>query len=95
MPDAPSRPQFAELLDEGLEPFEIPHLWLASDDADVYVDITKTLETKIASLEAHVSQGVGDSMDWVRERALELGEKGGFDYAEGFKTFDLRDEDVD
>ena len=95
MPDAPSRPQFAELLDEGLEPYEIPQLWLSSDDADTYVDITKTLETKIASLEAHVSQGVGESMDWVRERARQEGEKGGFEYAEGFKTFDLRDEDVD
>lgn len=95
MPDAPSRPQFSELLDEGLEPFEIPHLWLASDDADTYVDITKTLETKIASLEAHVSQGLGDALDWVRERAQELGEQGGFEYAEAFKTFDLRDEDVD
>jgi LmbE family N-acetylglucosaminyl deacetylase len=95
MPDAPSRPQFAELLDEGLEPFEIPNLWLASDDADTYVDITKTLETKISSLEAHVSQGLGDAMPWVRERARELGEDGGFEYAEGFKAFDLRDEDVD
>jgi LmbE family N-acetylglucosaminyl deacetylase len=95
MPDAPSRPQFSELLDEGLEPFEIPHLWLASDDADTYVDITKTLETKIASLRAHVSQGVGESIEWVRERARELGEQGGFEFAEGFKTFDLLDEDVD
>jgi LmbE family N-acetylglucosaminyl deacetylase len=94
MPDAPSRPQFAELLDEGLEPFEIPHLWLSSDDADTYVDITKTLETKIASLLAHVSQGVGDSMDWVRERGQQEGEKAGVEYAEGFKTFDLLDEDV-
>ena len=95
MPDAPSRPQFSELLDEGLEPYEIPNLWLSSDDADTYVDITKTLETKIASLEAHVSQGLGDALDWVRERAQELGEQGGFEYAEAFKTFDLRDEDVD
>jgi hypothetical protein len=31
----------------------------------------------------------------VRERAREMGEDGGFEYAEGFKTFDLRDEDVD
>jgi LmbE family N-acetylglucosaminyl deacetylase len=95
MPDAPSRPQFSELLEEGLEPFEIPHLWLASDDADTYVDITKTLETKISSLRAHVSQGVGESIEWVRERARELGEQGGFEFAEGFKTFDLLDEDVD
>jgi len=95
MPDAPSRPQFPELLDEGLEPFEVPNLWLASEDADTYVDISKTLETKIESLRAHESQGVGDSLDWVRERARQLGEEGGFEYAEGFKTFDLRDDDQD
>jgi len=95
MPDAPSRPQFPELLEEGLEPFEIPHLWLASEDADTYVDISKTLDTKLESLRAHESQGTADAADWVRERARELGEEGGFEYAEGFKTFDLRDEDVD
>ena len=95
MPDAPSRPQFPELLGEGLEPFEVPNLWLASEDADTYVDISKTLETKIESLRAHESQGVGDSLDWVRERARQLGEEGGFEYAEGFKTFDLRDDDQD
>jgi LmbE family N-acetylglucosaminyl deacetylase len=95
MPDAPSRPQFPELLDEGLEPFEVPNLWLASEDADTYVDISKTLETKLESLRAHESQGTGDALDWVRERARELGDEGGFEYAEGFKTFDLRDEDPD
>ena len=31
----------------------------------------------------------------VRERARQLGEEGGFEYAEGFKTFDLRDDDQD
>jgi LmbE family N-acetylglucosaminyl deacetylase len=29
MPDAPSRPMFPELLDEGLEPYEVPNLWLS------------------------------------------------------------------
>src|SRR4029434_8692010 len=58
MPDAPSRPQFPELLDEGLEPFEVPNLWLASEDADTYVDISQTLENKIQALRAHEAQGV-------------------------------------
>jgi LmbE family N-acetylglucosaminyl deacetylase len=73
----------------------VPNLWLASEDADTYVDISKTLETKIESLRAHESQGVEDAMGWVRERARQLGEEGGFEYAEGFKTFDLRDDDQD
>lgn len=95
MPDAPSRPQFPELLDEGLEPFEIPHLWLSTERADTYVDISKTLDLKLEALRAHVSQGTGDAADWVRERAREVGEAGGFEYAEGFKAFDLREEDVE
>lgn len=95
MPDAPSRPQFPELLDEGLEPFEIPHLWLSTERADTYVDISKTLDLKLEALRAHVSQGTADAADWVRERAREVGEAGGFEYAEGFKAFDLREEDVE
>jgi LmbE family N-acetylglucosaminyl deacetylase len=95
MPDAPSRPQFPELLDEGLEPFEVPNLWLSSEDADTFVDISKTFETKIEALRCHVSQGVEDAEEWVHERAREVGERGGYELAEGFKAFDLREEDVD
>ena len=50
MPDAPSRPQFPELLDEGLEPFEVPHLWLGSEEPDTFVDISDTIETKLEAL---------------------------------------------
>jgi LmbE family N-acetylglucosaminyl deacetylase len=44
MPDAPTRLQFTELLDEGLEPFEIPNLWLSAEEPDTYVDIGKTID---------------------------------------------------
>jgi len=93
MPDAPSRPQFAELLDEGLEPFEIPNLWLAGEQPDTYVDITKTIDTKIAALAAHQSQHGEASAPWVRERARQLGEQGGVEYAEAFKTFSFVDDE--
>jgi LmbE family N-acetylglucosaminyl deacetylase len=93
MPDAPSRPMFAELLDEGLEPFEIDHLWLSAEEPDTFVDISETFEVKMEALRRHVSQDAGDSRDWVRERAREVGEAGGLGYAEGFKTFVLRDEE--
>lgn len=93
MPDAPSRPQFPELLEEGYEPFEVPHLWLPSDDADTYVDITKTIDVKVEALARHVSQGAEGSEPWVRERARELGERGGVEYAEAFRTLDLRHEE--
>jgi LmbE family N-acetylglucosaminyl deacetylase len=92
MPDAPSRPQFPELLDEGLEPFEVPNLWLTTEEPDTFVDITKTMDLKLEALHAHESQGVDDADDWVRERAAELGKLAGCEYAEGFLAFDLVDD---
>ena len=56
MPDAPTRLMFPELLEKGLEPLEVPNLYLASNEPDVYVDITATMERKLAALAAHVSQ---------------------------------------
>ena len=91
MPDAPSRPQFAELLDEGLEPFEVPRLMLSTEEPDTYVDITHTIDRKIEALLAHESQGTHDpeTERWVRERAQEVGRSAGFAYAEAFRTFDF------
>jgi LmbE family N-acetylglucosaminyl deacetylase len=93
MPDAPSRPQFPELLDEGLEPFEVPNLWLGSEDADIHVDITSTIDTKLAALAAHQSQHAEASAPWVRERARQVGEGAGVEYAEAFKTFAFEDDE--
>ncbi len=93
MPDAPSRPQFPELLEAGLEPFEIPNLWLGSEEPDTYVDITKTIEVKLEALARHRSQHGEASAPWVRERARELGARGGVEYAEAFRTFAFKDEE--
>ena len=87
MPDAPSRPQFSELLEEGFEPFEVPNLWLSAEEPDTYVDITKTIDLKIEALRRHESQGTGDAEEWVRERVRELGDRSGTEYAEGFRAF--------
>ena len=91
-PDAPTRPQFAELLDEGLEPFEIKNLWISAyeGDADTYVDITTTIETKIEALRCHKSQIHEWPVDeWIRERAKERGAQAGVEYAESYRTFRL------
>jgi LmbE family N-acetylglucosaminyl deacetylase len=93
MPDVPSRPQFPELLDEGLEPFEIPSLWLGSEEPDTYVDITKTIDAKLEALARHRSQQGEAAAPWVRERARLLGEAAGVEYAEGFRTFSLKEEE--
>jgi LmbE family N-acetylglucosaminyl deacetylase len=95
MPDAPTRPMFPELLDEGLEPFEVPNLYLASNEPDVYVDITATMDVKLAALAAHVSQRAEASAPWVRERAEGLAAQSGrsITHAEAFKAFRFVDDE--
>ena len=41
---------YPEQFAAGLEPYEVPHLWLVSEDADTYVDVSKTIETKLESI---------------------------------------------
>ena len=59
MPDAPTRVMFQELESEGLEPYEIPNLWLSSNEPDIYIDITETIGTKVAALAAARLRGGG------------------------------------
>ncbi len=95
MPDAPTRPQFSELLDEGLEPFEVPNLWLAAtEDGDRVVDITATMDAKLAALACHASQ-LHDSRDAAFDRVRSWGEAtgrpAGLAFGEQFRTFALKD----
>ena len=95
MPDAPTRVMFRELEDEGFEPYEVPNLWLVSEEADTFVDIAGTLETKFEALARHASQGTEAAVDRVRRRAAELAEASGrgYAYAEGFKAFRFVDDE--
>lgn len=95
MPDAPTRLMFPELLDEGLEPYEVPNLYLSSNEPDVFEDITETMDTKLGALAAHVSQFGEASAPWVRERAEALAVQSGrsIAYAEGFKAFRFVDDE--
>jgi LmbE family N-acetylglucosaminyl deacetylase len=77
-----SRNPFAhpELLDEGLEPHTVAALWLmASPVSNVAVDITETLDRKVAALACHESQGAADPStaqrmsDWARGSAASAG----------------------
>ncbi len=77
-----SRNPFAhpELLDEGFEPHTVPALWLmAAPGSNVAVDITDTLDRKVAALARHESQGAAgpDTAvrmgDWARGSAASAG----------------------
>jgi LmbE family N-acetylglucosaminyl deacetylase len=81
-PDARNPFTHQELLrDEGLEPHVVDEVWLmAMQDADVYVDISDTFDTKISALRCHVSQisHVDDLEDRLRQWATAVGEQAGF-----------------
>jgi LmbE family N-acetylglucosaminyl deacetylase len=93
-PDSSTRPMFPELLEEGLEPHEIPYLWIPmlSGDSDTFVDITETVDAKIEALRCHKSQIHDWPVDeWIRDRARERAEGHDMELAESFKTFKLRE----
>jgi LmbE family N-acetylglucosaminyl deacetylase len=95
-PSAESRPIFAELLDEGYEPHHVSELFINLTLAPThFVDISGTIEKKLASLRAHVSQiGAGEeaetgALGWIRERNAESGAQVGVGYAEMFRVMDF------
>jgi LmbE family N-acetylglucosaminyl deacetylase len=56
-PDARNPFAFPELLDEGFEPHTVHEIWImASSRSTIYVDITETVDRKLAALAAHESQ---------------------------------------
>jgi len=77
-----------ELLDQGLEPHATKevHLMVWGAHSNLVVDISETIEVKIAALACHVSQMPDrPALDKnVRERGARLGKPVGYRYAEVF-----------
>jgi LmbE family N-acetylglucosaminyl deacetylase len=78
---------------EGLAPHR-PHtvLLFGTDAPDELVDVTATIDAKLASLRAHASQ-IGDHADLerrVRTWNAAIGAGAGLQYAEAFHTLDTR-----
>ena len=87
---------FPELLAEGLEPHKVREVYVGgTNSADTWMDIGDTIDVKIEALRAHESQvGNGARPDWdiekfLRERAQQIAEGHGMQYAEAFKYFNL------
>ncbi|GEM_PF-52329 len=92
-PTARDRLQFPEQLAEGLQPHKVAEVFLfQSEEPDTLVDISVTLETKVAALKKHASQfDDPDALaERVRERAAELGAQGGLQFAEAFRRVIIR-----
>lgn len=72
-PSARDIKTFPELLAEGLEPHITPEIYIyGARDADLWVDISDTIDTKIAALREHKSQ-VGDNDEKLVEMMYEWG----------------------
>lgn len=96
-PSTRDRLTFPELLAEGLEAHKVPEVYIyGTNTADLWVDISTSIDTKIAALQAHASQLGGwepaDEMrTWARETASRHPDKpeGFGEYAESFKYMKL------
>jgi len=87
-PSAETRLIFTDLLDAGYEPHKVKRLYVhGAEKADTWVDITGTIDRKIAALKKHVSQlGDWDPENMIREWAAEEGKGHNSQYAEAFKV---------
>jgi LmbE family N-acetylglucosaminyl deacetylase len=87
---------FPELvMNEGLEPHIVEHLYLGAHgtDSDVAIDITDVIDIKIAALKCHKSQmpdsPTVDAGEHIRTMAKGRAEGTGYEYAETFRYFNL------
>ena len=87
-PASGNRMYFPELLAEGLEPYAPKEIWLsATTEPNMWVNVTNTVEVKLAALRKHASQ-VKDPVGLekrIRERLRRADMDEEF-YAEGFRV---------
>jgi LmbE family N-acetylglucosaminyl deacetylase len=90
-PDARNPFAHPELLDEGLEPWTVPEVWMAGTSSpDVFVDITDAIDRKLDALRSHVSQHPDPSFldELIRGWGEMIADLAGYDkgrLAEGFQ----------
>lgn len=91
-PSARDHLVFPELIAEGLLPHKVGEVLLTGSlEPDLYIDISETIDAKVAALECHASQVTGrDVATLVRERAQQTGHVAGFAYAECFRYLHLQ-----
>lgn len=79
--------------EEGLEPHKVKEIYLwGAEQPTVVIDISDTIEDKIAALKLHVTQ-VGEAVelaDRIKTRSAAIGEPYGIKYAEAFRRVVMR-----
>jgi LmbE family N-acetylglucosaminyl deacetylase len=86
---------FEELADEGLTAHKTRKVYVGVwENPDTYVNISATMDLKIAALKKHESQmGEWDPEPMVREWAAAAGQGKEMEYAEGFRVVTLLSDD--
>jgi LmbE family N-acetylglucosaminyl deacetylase len=94
-PSADSPLLYPDLIEQGYASHKVNYVYISSwRDADLYIDISDTLDVKIAALHAHKSQFVNwDPADRIRQWTADVGKKVGFAHAEGFRRITLREDE--
>jgi LmbE family N-acetylglucosaminyl deacetylase len=93
-PSAGTRLIFSELLGEGLEPHEVSRIFIhGSEKPDTYIDISSTMDAKVAALKEHQSQiHDWDPGEMMRNWAKEEGKERALPAAEAFRQMVLKEE---
>jgi LmbE family N-acetylglucosaminyl deacetylase len=84
---------FPELFAEGYKPHKVKTVLLTNFENQNYtIDITDTIDKKIAALAAHASQvpDIQETEKWIRQMGEMIGKPAGQTYAEGFIRIDVR-----
>jgi LmbE family N-acetylglucosaminyl deacetylase len=94
-PSSETRLIFTDLLAEGLEPHKVKRVFIhGSDKPDTWVDVSATLDLKIAALRKHASQlGDWDPEKTIRQWAAEEAKDHGMDFAEAYKVMIMEEEE--
>lgn len=85
--------QFNEQIKEGLEPHKVKEIFVfGTEQPNVLVDISETIEDKIEALKLHVSQvGAAEELaERIKTRSAQVAEPHGLTYAEAFRRIVMR-----
>ncbi|HEU5383617.1 MAG TPA: PIG-L deacetylase family protein [Ktedonobacteraceae bacterium] len=87
---ARGRLSYPEQLVEGITPHKVNQIYFFSTDRpNVWVDITTTMEQKLAALRCHESQMTSGKEESIRRRAIIAGAEYKFKYAEVFHRYSI------
>src|SRR5690349_22332222 len=85
--------QFPEHIEEGLEPHKVKEIYIfGTEQPNVLVDISETIDDKIEALKLHISQ-VGQAEELaqrIKTRSAQVAEPHGLRFAEAFRRIVMR-----